>query len=205
MRTYERKATKIKLCGLSRREDILLANELRPDYIGFVFFEKSKRYVNYGDAQRLKEGLGTGIGAVGVFVNEDMERILALFNGGVIDLAQLHGDESPEYILRLKERSGKELIQAFRVKDEADLKRAAESPADYVLLDSGYGGGVPLDWGMLKGFKRPYFLAGGLNISNVREAIGALSPYGVDVSSGIESGGKKDAEKMRRFVELVRQ
>ena len=197
--------TKIKLCGLSRPCDIEWANALLPDYIGFVFAQKSKRYVSPERAKALREGLDSNIRAVGVFVNEAPEAVADLLNTGVIDLAQLHGGEDEKYIEALRRLTDKPLIKAFRVDGPADLEKAHNSSADYVLLDNGAGGtGTAFDWALLKGFDRPYFLAGGLGPGNVRQAIMALDPFAVDVSSGIETNGVKDYMKMTAFVNAAR-
>ena len=198
--------TRIKLCGLSRPADIDAANALLPDYIGFVFAQKSKRYVSPETAGTLRERLAPDIRAVGVFVRQSPQSVAALLNGGVIDLAQLHGGEDEEYISRLRALTDKPLIKAFRVDTPADLEAARASSADLVLLDNGPGGtGSAFDWSLLKGFERPYLLAGGLGPENAAEAVRALRPWGVDVSSGIETGGVKDPDKMRKFVEEVRK
>lgn len=197
--------TTIKLCGLSRPCDIEAANELQPDYIGFVFAPNSRRYVPPEAAARLRRRLSPGIQAVGVFVRENPERVAELLARGVIDLAQLHGGESEEYIRRLRALTDKPILQAFRLDSPQDAAAAQESSADWILLDSGSGGtGVPFDWGLIRGVRRPYFLAGGLCMENVAAAVEALRPYGVDVSSGIETGGRKDKEKMAAFVHAVR-
>ena len=197
--------TKIKLCGLSRPCDIEWANALMPDYIGFVFAQKSKRFVSPERAKALREGLDSNIRAVGVFVNEAPEAVADLLNTGVIDMAQLHGGEDEEYIKALRGLTDKPLIKAFRVDSPADLEKARNSSADYVLLDNGAGGtGTAFDWALLKGFDRPYFLAGGLGPGNVRQAIMALDPFAVDVSSGIETNGAKDYMKMTAFVNAAR-
>lgn len=197
--------TKIKLCGLRTPADLTAANALQPDYIGFVFTPKSKRYVTPEQAQALKAQLAPGIQAVGVFVNETPETVAGLLDAGVIDLAQLHGQEDAAYLARLRRLTAKPLIQAFRVEDAASLAAAAKSPADWVLLDSGAGGtGTAFNWKLLQGFPRPYFLAGGLDAANVGGAIARLHPYAVDVSSGIETDGKKDPAKMAAFVSAVR-
>lgn len=197
--------TKIKLCGLSRREDIEAANALKTDYVGYVFAQNSRRYVTPAQAQALKAALAPGIRAVGVFVDESADAVAALLNGGVIDLAQLHGGEGEAYLAALRARTEKPVIQAFRIGTREDVQRAEHSSADYVLLDSGAGTGVPFDWGLLEDVKRPYFLAGGLDGANVAGAIRTLRPFAVDVSSGIETGGKKDKNKMAAFVEAVRK
>ncbi len=197
--------TRIKLCGLTRPCDIEAANALLPEYIGFVFAEKSRRRVTDQEAKALRAGLNPAVQTVGVFVREQPERVAALLNEGVIDLAQLHGGEDESYLARLRELTDKPLIQAFRVETEEDLRRAEASTADYILLDHGGGGtGEAFDWNLLRGFERPYFLAGGLGPENAAEAVKALHPFAVDVSSGIETDGVKDRRKMREFVEAVR-
>lgn len=197
--------TKIKLCGLSRPEDIAAANALQPDYIGFVFAPKSKRYVSPARAAQLRKLLAPGIQAVGVFVKEDPETVIHLLEDGVIDVAQLHGGESEAYLRTLRQHTHKPIVQAFRVDTAADLEQAQASSADYILLDSGDGGtGETFDWSLLAGATRPYFLAGGLTPENVAGAVARLAPYAVDVSSGIETDGIKDPEKMTRFVRAVR-
>ena len=197
--------TKIKLCGLSRPCDIEWANALMPDYIGFVFAGKSKRYVSPERARALRKGLASGIRAVGVFVNDTPEAVAALLNDGVIDIAQLHGGEDGDYIKALRTLTDRPLIQAFRVENSADLERARASVADYILLDNGAGGtGTAFEWALLKGFDRPYFLAGGLGPGNVRQAIETRRPFAVDVSSGIETDGVKDYVKMTAFVNAAR-
>lgn len=197
--------TKIKLCGLSRACDIEEANRLQPDYIGFVFAKKSRRCVTAEQAGELKRQLRPEIRAVGVFVNEAPEAVAELLNRGVIDLAQLHGSEDAEYIRRLRDLTDSPLIQAFRIRSKEDLSRAAVSAADEILLDAGAGTGTVFDWSLLRNMERRYFLAGGLNPENVREAIRDLHPYGVDVSSGIETDALKDRTKMAAFVAAVRE
>ena len=195
--------TKIKLCGLTRITDIQTANQLKPDYIGFVLEPKSKRYIKPECAAELKTILDPDIAAVGVFVNEKPEVIAALLNQNIIDLAQLHGTEDELYIQQLRLLTTKPLIKAFKINNKTDLEAAKNSSADHILLDAGAGDGQTFDWDILKSFTRPYFLAGGLNPSNVDEAIKKLSPYAVDVSSGIETAGFKDAAKMKSFVDAV--
>lgn len=197
--------TKIKLCGLKRECDIEAVNKLNPDFIGFVFAQKSKRYVDPEGAARLKAKLNKGIKAVGVFVNESPETVADLLNKGTIDMAQLHGSEDEEYISRLRSLTDKPLIKAIKVQSKADIESADESSADYVLLDSGAGTGMTFNWQLIKGIKRPYFLAGGLTPENVAEAVKTLNPYAVDVSSGIETDGLKDEAKMADFVSIVRK
>lgn len=199
--------TKIKLCGLSRPCDIETANRLKPEYIGFIFAKKSKRYVSPETAAQLKALLSPDILAVGVFVKEDPSVVAKLLNDGIIDIAQLHGGEDEDYIRSVRALTDKPLIQAFRVDTTDDVEKACSSSADYILLDSGSGGtGTSFDWTLLLGgVNRPYFLAGGLDTDNVGSAVRLFHPYAVDVSSGIETDGLKDAKKMADFVSAVRK
>ncbi|HBZ52317.1 MAG TPA: N-(5'-phosphoribosyl)anthranilate isomerase [Eubacterium sp.] len=197
--------TKIKLCGLRRSEDILVANELKPDYIGFVFAKKSRRYVSPSEAYRLKSMLAPGIEAVGVFVDESVDTVYEYLSRGIIDIAQLHGHEDDDYIRKLKALIDKPVIKALKVESKEDIEVANQSVADMVLLDGGAGDGKTWEWSLIKCIKRPYFLAGGLDESNIEEAVNVLKPYAVDVSSGIETDGVKHPGKMKRFVEKVRK
>ena len=197
--------TKIKFCGLTRIEDIEEVNKLKPDYIGFVFWPRSKRVVTREQASELKAMLDPSIKAVGVFVDEDIEVVKSLLNDDIIDIAQLHGSEDGTYINDLKMSTGKPVIKAFKIRSEDDGRQAEESPADMVLLDSGMGTGKTFNWEIIKGVKRPFFLAGGLAPDNAAEAIRELHPYALDVSSGIETEGIKDTKKMTDFYEAVRK
>lgn len=197
--------TRIKLCGLSRPCDITAANTLRPEYIGLVFAPKSKRHVTREQAAALKRQLAPGIMAVGVFVDETPQTVADLLNSGIIDMAQLHGGEDEAYISNLRRLTSKPIIKAFRIKTADDIAQAAESSADHVLLDSGAGTGEVFDWQLIRSIKRPYFLAGGLAPGNVGAAIRALHPFAVDVSSGIETDGRKDQTKMAAFIAAVRK
>lgn len=197
--------TKIKLCGLSRPQDIRVVNTLRPEFVGFVFAPDSRRYISPTQAQTLKALLSPEIQTVGVFVNEEVETVAGLLNSGIIDLAQLHGDENENYIRRLKKCTSKPVIQAFRITSVQDILRAEESIADHILLDAGAGTGSVFDWTLLRRSTRPYFLASGLGVHNVKTAVVQLTPYAVDVSSGIETDGVKDPDKMAAFVAAVRK
>ena len=197
--------TKIKICGLTRKEDIRFVNETMPDYIGFVFAE-SKRRVDFYSASKLKAQLHQSIKTVGVFVNEDINFIEKLCAEGIIDLIQLHGNEDEAYIKRLREASDKPIIKAMRVNQKED---AADTTADFALFDTylkgQYGGtGERFNWQLVKGYKKPFFLAGGLDYGNAAEAIKAVRPYCVDISSGIETDGVKDKEKISNIINLVR-
>ena len=197
--------TRIKFCGLTRKCDIEAVNELGPEYIGFVFWPRSKRVVTREQASELKTMLDPSIKAVGVFVDEDIEVVKSLLNDDIIDIAQLHGSEDGTYINDLKMSTGKPVIKAFKIRSEDDGRQAEESPADMVLLDSGMGTGKTFNWEIIKGVKRPFFLAGGLAPDNAAEAIRELHPYALDVSSGIETEGIKDTKKMTDFYEAVRK
>ena len=197
--------TRIKLCGLSRPCDIEEANALKPDYIGFVFAPESRRYVTPRQAAELKGLLSPEIAAVGVFVGEAPEIVAELLNSGVIDAAQLHGEEDGGYIRRLRQLTDRPLIRAFRIRRVQDAEMAESSSADYVLLDSGAGTGRAFDWQWVRRMQRPFFLAGGLDPENVEMAVKLLRPFAVDVSSGIETDGRKDRRKMAAFVAAVRR
>ncbi len=197
--------TKTKLCGLSRPEDIAAANALKPDFVGFVF-AASRRQVTPEAALRLRRLLDPAIPAVGVFVDEAPDRVADLLNRGVIQIAQLHGREGEEDLARLRTLApGRPLWQAFRLRQPEDAAPANASSADSILLDSGRGSGEAFDWALLSAIRRPYFLAGGLGPETVADALCTLRPYGVDVSSGVETDHKKDTEKMAAFVAAVRK
>ena len=197
--------TKIKMCGLSRAEDIQAANAIKPDYIGFVFAEISKRKVSALEASKLKSKLDPEIKAVGVFLDDKIDFVASMLNLGIVDVVQLHGSEDEEYIEKVRKITNKPIIKAFIIRSEEDVKRAERSTADYILLDGGKGEGRAFDWSLLKEIKRPYFLAGGLNPDNVGDAVKALKPFAVDVSTGIETDGVKDREKMTAFANTVRE
>ena len=196
---------KIKICGLKRLEDIEIVNKYKPDYIGFVFAE-SKRKVNYDLAKQMKDNLDSSIKSVGVFVDADIDEILESYDLGIIDMAQLHGSESEEYIGKLKQKSNYQLkiINAIEMDSEKDLLEYDNSAADYLLLDSGKGSGKTFDWRLIrKDLKKEFFLAGGLNSSNVIEAIREFNPYAIDLSSSLETDGFKDENKIKEIMEVI--
>jgi phosphoribosylanthranilate isomerase len=197
--------TKIKICGLSRTEDIEYANICKPDYIGFVF-APSKRRIDAEKATMLREQLMPGIKCVGVFVNADIGFLGEICSAGIIDLVQLHGDEDAEYIRKVKRITQLPVIKAVQVGEELNMP---SGEPDYFMFDapstSARGGsGETFDWNMIGRYEGDYFLAGGLNPENVEAAIRKLKPFCVDVSSGVETEGKKDFKKMRDFVMAVR-
>ena len=205
--------TKIKICGLSRREDIESVNMVSPDYIGFIMgFPKSHRNITIERAKTLRAGLKEEIQVVGVFVDAEISMIVDACAQKVSDIIQLHGREDIRYIERLKavlasvEVQAK-IIKAIQVKSKEDLALIKEVPADMILLDAGMGDGKLFSqeqMELLKSVNRDYFLAGGLNPENVSELLESLHPFGVDVSSGVETEKKKDRKKIRRFVQNVR-
>lgn len=197
--------TKIKLCGLTRPCDIEYVNELLPEYIGFVFAPKSRRYISPEKAEVLREHLDDRITPVGVFVDEKIEVIADLIKRKIINIVQLHGNESEKYITGLRRVIDCPVIKAFRIESEADIVSANNSSADYVLLDSGGGMGKVFDHSLLKDIARPYFLAGGLTPENVETAVKQLKSFAVDVSSSLETDGFKDKIKMTAFVNAVRK
>lgn len=197
--------TKIKICGLRREQDIRYANELMPDYIGFVFLKGKMRYVTFEEAAHLRSLLDPAIPAVGVFVNEPVENVIRLLQAGTIQIAQLHGQEDEAYIEELRRAGDHCIIRAFAVRSSEDIHRAFAFPADYPLLDNGKGTGETFDWSLFEKQEKPFFLAGGLSPENVKDAIECFHPYAVDVSSGVETDGFKDYEKMKAFMDAVRR
>lgn len=197
--------TRIKICGLTREEDIRIVNSLRPDYIGFVFADFSKRYVTPERAAELKAKLDPDIKAVGVFVDENVEKVAELLRKDIIDIAQLHGHEDEDYIRTLKGLTDKPIIKVFNIKRIEGFDVVEASSADYVMIDSGYGEGETYDRSGLRSIKRTFFLAGGLSPENIEKAIEETSPYAVDVSSGVETDSVKDETKVREFISLVKR
>lgn len=196
--------TKIKICGLKSENDISYANKLKPEYIGFVFLKGRARYVSPKQAAHLRKLLDPSIAAVGIFVDEPLENVISLLQSGTIQMAQLHGHEDNAYLENLKSRCAKPVIKAFIIKTKEDIQRALTYPSDYLLLDNGLGTGKAFDWSLIQDIDRPFFLAGGLNPENVSQAIELSHPYAVDVSSGVETEGKKDPDKMKAFTDAVR-
>lgn len=200
--------TKVKLCGLRRIEDIAAANAACPDYVGFVFAE-SRRQIDFDTAVRFRASLHSDIKVVGVFVNESVEKITALVQANVLDAVQLHGYEDAAYMERLCAAACVPIIKAVRVQSAEQIQYYSRMPCDYLLLDTYVrgergGSGKSFDWSLIPGMQKPYFLAGGLDGQNVLAAIETLHPYCVDVSSGVETDGVKDSNKMAEFVKQVR-
>ena len=196
---------KIKICGIKRLEDIEIVNRYKPDYIGFVFAD-SKRKVSHDLAKELRNNLDSDIIPVGVFVDSPQDEILKLFDEGIIEIAQLHGSESEQFILDLKKKTDGELkiINAIEMTQEIDLLEYNDSNSDYLLLDSGKGSGKTFDWSLIrKDIKKEFFLAGGLNSKNVTRAIDEFNPYAIDLSSSLETEGFKDENKIKEIMEVI--
>ena len=200
--------TQIKLCGLTRKEDISAVNRWQPDYIGFVF-ANSRRQVTPEHARHLKDGLDPRIKVVGVFTNEPVQFILDLCETQIIEVVQLHGDETEEYIQALKRKTTCPVIKAIRVQSTEQILQAEKLSCDLLLLDTyqkgQYGGsGKTFDRALIPTLHKPFFLAGGLESGNITQAVGECHPFGVDVSSGVETNGLKDETKIRQIIELIR-
>ena len=197
---------KVKICGLMRPEDIDAVNEYRPDLAGFILARGRRRTLTDQQMRELVRALRPEIQSVAVFLDQDPAWIAELAAQDLMDVIQLHGQESNEEIRFLRENTDKKIIKAFRIEKADDIRTAQESEADLVLLDSGVGGtGEVFDWSLPEQMHRPYILAGGLNPENVRTALGQMHPYAVDVSSGVETGHCKDPEKIRQFIHAVRK
>ena len=196
---------KIKICGLKRLEDVEIVNKYKPDFVGFVFAD-SKRKVTPDLARQMKQNLDDSIQSVGVFVDAAIDEILEIHEQGIIDMAQLHGSESEDYIEKLKKKSNDQLkiINAIEMDDEKDLLEYDNSTADYLLLDSGKGSGKTFDWRLIrKDLKKEFFLAGGLNYQNISRAINEFYPYAIDLSSSVETNGYKDELKIKKVMEAM--
>lgn len=201
-------STKIKLCGMFRDCDIDYVNEAMPDYVGFiVMFPKSHRNIDFETALRLKKRLSPNIKSVAVSVDAPIEKFAEFSRSGVVDMLQLHGNESAEYIAKLRQLTDVPLIKAVKVTGFGDVLKAQELDVDFLLLDSGTGTGKTFDYSLIdrERITKPFFLAGGLTPETVREAAATLKPYGVDMSSGIETDKSKDREKILAAVREVRK
>lgn len=199
---------KLKICGLKRHEDAEFLNEFKPDFAGFVF-AGTKRKIDFETAKALREILDPEIRTVGVFVNAEIDFIRRLADERVIDFVQLHGDEDNDYIGKLREVCNLPIIKAQRIASREDIRHY---DSDYYLFDTKrtgeYGGtGESFDWSVLSGIEKPFFLAGGINLGNLDEALrvaGEKSAFALDISSGVETDGFKDKQKIQETVRRVR-
>ena len=215
---------KVKMCGISKVETIPAVVEAKPDYMGLVF-APSKRQVTVDQAKTLVEELHRGyaqkygsdtehdkndtIKTVGVFVNETVDNLVTIANEANLDAVQLHGDEDETFIQSLKERTNVEVWKAIQIRTAADTEKWIDSSADMLLFDAYHkdergGTGEVFDWSSLDAFERPFMLAGGIDSTNVARAIRTVRPYGIDISSGIETNGVKDDEKITAFIKIVK-
>ena len=199
--------TRIKICGLSRPCDVAFVNEARPDWCGFIIdFPRSHRSVTPRQALALRRQLAPGIVPVGVTVDQPVEAVAELLKSGVVDVAQLHGTEDESYLAALRALApGHPLWKAFTLRTPADLSAVLASSADMILLDSGKGTGHTFDWSLLRGVARPFLLAGGLTPENIPRAVREVRPYGVDLSSGVETDRRKDRDKTLAAVAAARK
>lgn len=204
---------KIKICGLFREDDIAAVNKVKPDYCGFIIdYPKSHRSITPAKAYEFRQLLSPEIKAVGVFVNAPFTMVAQMLEYEAIDIAQLHGDEDETYLDTLKsEVPDSEIWKVFKIDPRLSPSLAARvfrdserSLADVVLLDSGFGAGLTFDHSLIGNYTRPYILGGGLNLNNISTVIAELRPYGVDVSSGVESEMVKDPDKIKEFVRIAR-
>lgn len=195
---------KIKICGLSRMEDIAYVNEAKPDYAGFIIhFPKSHRNVDCDRLQNLRRCLDRSIKAVGVFVNQPEQDVIQIAKTCELDLIQLHGTEDESYIQKIQKAAEIPVIKAFQIRTEHDLEKVETCSADYILLDAGQGAGKVFDWTLLKGIQRSYFLAGGISADNIEEAIRMTHPFALDLSSGVETEKMKDRNKILEVVNIA--
>ena len=199
--------TRIKICGLSRPEDVDFINGARPDWCGFIInFPKSRRNVTPDQVRALRARLAPGITPVGVFVDQPAEAVAALLGDGTIEVAQLHGRDDEDYLAALRTLApGKTIWKAFQVRSIAQVQSAQASSADCILLDSGQGSGAAFDWSLARDVRRPFLLAGGLTPDNLPRAIQQVRPMGVDLSSGVETEYQKDRNKILAAVAAARQ
>lgn len=207
---------KVKMCGISKVDTIPAVVEAKPDYMGLVF-APSKRQVTVEQAKTLVEALHNqckeqnnmvSIKTVGVFVNETIDNLVTIAKEANLDAVQLHGDEDEAFIQSLKERTNVEVWKAIQIRTAADTEKWIDSSADMLLFDAYHkdergGTGEVFDWSSLDAFERPFMLAGGIDSTNVARAIRTVRPYGIDISSGIETNGVKDDEKIKAFTKIV--
>lgn len=194
---------KIKVCGLRSENDIEIVNEYKPEYAGFIVnYPKSFRSIGIDQLKHLTSKLDSSIACVGVFVNEDVNVVIDCLKQGILSMVQLHGNEDEDYILKVKEYGP--VIKAFQIQTKEDIEKALESPADYILLDQGKGSGKTFDWDLIPTMKREFFLAGGITLENVEEAIQKIHPYAIDLSSSLETNQVKDKEKVKQMIQKGR-
>ena len=196
--------TKIKICGLRSPGDVELVNKYKPEYCGFIFWEPSKRYVTPEKVSELVSILDPEITPVGVFLDEDLDKLIEVVSNSGVAIVQLHGREDDAYIKAVKQRTGKKVIKSFKPASSEDVRLAEKSEADMIMFDPGAGSGKTFNWDILSGCTRGFFLAGGLAPDNAALAVKTLKPYALDVSSGVETEGIKDGKKIEEFINNTR-
>lgn len=187
---------KIKFCGLRREEDIEYVNKLKPDYAGFILSDGFKRSVPTATAKKLIAMLDKDIKAVGVFVNDDIEKINSLVREGVIDTVQLHGSETPEYCRQIE-------ADVIKSLETHSFDKSEEYDTAFLLFDSGKGSGKVFDWSEIPQTNKPFFLAGGINKDNISDAVSKVGAYCIDLSSAVETNGVKDYNKMKEIMDCI--
>lgn len=199
--------TRIKICGLFRPEDIRCVNQVKPDWCGFIInFPRSHRSLTPDQVRALRRELDGAVVPVGVFVNQRIEDVAALLRDGTVSIAQLHGREDAAYIAALRAAApGRPVWKAFKIRTAEDQTAVNASPADLVVLDNGYGTGARFDWSLAENVRRPYLLAGGVTPENIPDAIRQLQPYGLDISSGVETDRIKDFSKIQAAAAAARK
>lgn len=195
-------STKIKICGMRQLSDADIANELRPDYAGVVLCRRFWRGIDFDQARAIRFRLNYNIPLVGVFVNDDFYTVMRALRTGIVDMVQLQGTESEEYIRDLMIQSGKPVIKACQMDSPAVIPYAEFSAANHILFDSSIDD--TFDWNMVRYVQRPYILSGGLCAENLPYAIQELHPWGVNLSSGVETNGCLDPVKLREAVHIIR-
>jgi phosphoribosylanthranilate isomerase len=199
---------KIKICGVREEETCGVLNELCPDYVGMILSDGFRRSIGEAQARKIRNALQREIATVGVFVNEEIGKILRFYEQGIISAVQLHGDENEEYITKLKRFCPLPVIKAVGV--NAGMVPTFPKNCDFLLLDAcalrgGGGTGKTIVWREYAEVNKPIFLAGGLRAENVAEAIRTVKPYAVDTSGGVETDGVKDSAKIKKYIQKIRE
>lgn len=204
--------TAVKFCGMRRVEDIEYANQCRPDYAGFILSDGFKRSVDFGTFYELNTYLDKDIKRAGVFVNEPLENILHCAYNESLDVIQLHGDETEDYIEKLRKVFSGEIWKAGRAKSSEDIEKADRLSCDKLVIDSFSedcvgGTGKRINTEIVKNAEitKPFFIAGGIAAENIAEIVRDTKPYGIDISSGIETDGFKDINKMKKIMRILKE
>ena len=196
---------KVKICGITTKAALDAAIEAGADFVGFVFFEKSKRNISPENAKELARNIPENVKKVGVFVDEPSDNLLKIANEVGLDIVQLHGNESPEYCKKI----GRQIIKAIKIIDGEFAQNPDDFPDITLMFDAqNSGGGEKFDWGKVNLSKirdRKFFIAGGLNCENAAAAVKYFAPFAIDVSTGVETDGIKDIEKIKKFCKTAKE